>query len=333
MQEIYLITGANGHLGNTIIRMLAHAGKQVRALILPSDEKLYYTHPNITSYMGDVRDIHSLDDFFALPENTQAIVVHAAGIVSIASKTTQLLYDVNVLGTENVLEQCRHINLKKLVYISSVHAIPEKPDKQKIYELDAFDPSKVKGAYAKTKALATRAVLNAAQQGMPACVVHPSGIIGPYDYGKGHITQLVVDYMKNRLLACVKGGYDFVDVRDVARGVISCCERGVAGQCYILSNEYYSAQDLLNTVHKVTGKRQIKTVLPLWFAKLTAPFAEAYYKLRRTPALYTSYSLYTLTSNSNFSHSKASAQLAYKTRPMAQTIKDTIAWLKKLKRI
>ena len=73
----------------------------------------------------------------------------------------------------------------------------------------------------------------------------------------------------------------------------------------------------------------IKTVLPLWFAKLTAPLSEVYYKIRKMPPLYTSYSLYTLQSNSNFSHEKATKELGYEPRPIEETLKDTIIYLGK----
>ena len=69
------------------------------------------------------------------------------------------------------------------------------------------------GGYAKTKAEATRAVLKAAEEGLDVVVVHPSGILGPYDRSGNHLVQMVSEYLRGTLPACVKGGYDFVDVR------------------------------------------------------------------------------------------------------------------------
>ena len=158
-------------------------------------------------------------------------------------------------------------------------------------------------------------------------VVHPSGILGPGDYGHGHLTQLVTDYLNGRLTACVKGGYDFVDVRDVAAGILAAADKGRKGECYILSNRFYSVRELLDTLHDVTGRKKIKTVLPLWFAKGTAPLAETYYKILRQPPLYTRYSLYTLTGNGRFSHEKADRELGYTTRDMQETLRDTAAFL------
>ena len=187
--------------------------------------------------------------------------------------------------------------------------------------------------YAKTKAAASQIVLNAVKQGLNASIVHPSGIIGPGDYGRTHLTQLVISYLNGTLTACVNGGYDFVDVRDVADGIISCVENGRAGECYILSNQFYTIQEVLDDLHEITGKRRLKSVLPLWFAKLTAPLAEVWYKMLRQPPLYTSYSLYTLESNGNFSHEKATQELGYHPRSMKDTLTDMAYWLESYTRI
>lgn len=147
-------------------------------------------------------------------------------------------------------------------------------------EIYDFDSKKVKGLYAKTKAECANYVLEMTKtKNLDACIVHPSGIIGPNDFGRSHLTQLIIDFCNHRLTACVKGGYDFVDVRDVADGIIRACEVGKAGNCYILSNRYFTIKEVLDTVSEVKGIKKIKTVLPLWFAKLTAPLSELYYSL------------------------------------------------------
>ena len=329
---IYIVTGAAGHLGSTVVRKLLALGKTIRTLVLPHE-----MHKNdligTEIYEGDVCNEESLEPLFATQDGEELIVIHCAGIVSIASGYHKIVYDVNVSGTRNVVDCCIKHHVKKLVYVSSVHAIPEKPKGEIITEISHFDPDQVVGLYAKTKSEATQIVLNAAAEGLDASVVHPSGICGPYDYGRGHITQLCKDYYKGSLTAAVKGGYDFCDVRDVADGIISCVENGKQGECYILSGKYYSIPDMLEYFHEISGKKPIKTYLPLWFAKLTAPLAEVYYKILRQPPLYTSYSLYTLETNANFSNEKAKSWLGYHVRPITDTIKDMMNWMKKEKLI
>jgi len=327
IRPVYIVTGAAGHLGGTVVKALNGTGAAVYALCLPNEAHVP-EGGHIEVFTGDVCDIDSLTDMFERCKNAPVIVIHCAGIVSIASKFNKNVYDVNVTGTNNIISLCEKYHVDKLVYVSSVHAIPELPGDKVIVEVDSFAPGDVVGLYAKTKSEATQSVLDFVRRGYNASVVHPSGIVGPGDFGKGHITQLVIDFYKGRLTSCINGGYDFVDVRDVADGIISCCENGRSGECYILSGQYCRVCDMLDLLHATTGKKRVTRVLPQWFVRFTAPLAELYYKIMRQPPLFTAYSIYTLSTNANFSHEKASKELGYTTRPMEQTLADTVRWLK-----
>ena len=333
MKEIYLVTGAAGHLGNTILGLLSERGKETRALVLPTDREAGQLPGGTEVYVGDVCDPASLEPFFDAPDDASLTVIHCAGIVTIATKFQQLVYDVNVTGTRNIVDQCVKHRVRKLVHVSSVHAIPELPGSEVITEIDRFEPEQVIGLYAKTKSEATAYVLEAAKNGLNASIVHPSGICGPNDYGHGHLTQLVTDWYKGHLTAGVTGGYDFVDVRDVAQGILSCCEKGRPGECYILSGQLVSVPQLFEMMHQITGHKRVKTFLPVWFVRLTAPLCELYYKLLRQTPLFTAYSLYTLESNAHFSHEKATRELGYVARPFEETLRDTVDWLKEQGRI
>lgn len=122
-------------------------------------------------------------------------------------------------------------------------------------------------------------------------------------------------------------------VRDVADGIINACYKGRTGECYILSNRYVEIRELLNIVSEVRNIKMIKTVIPMWLAKLTAPLSEIYYALLKQAPLYTKYSLYTLGTNSNFSNEKAKKELGYKNRELKETVRDTVNWLKEKHRI
>lgn len=326
---IYLVTGVTGHLGNAVVRQLRARGEAVRGLVLPADDVEGKFPAGIEFFKGDVTEQGSLAPFFAGLKGKSFKVIHAAGIVSIASRAQARMQAVNVGGTKNIISLCQEYGAKKLVYVSSVHALPELPHGEVISEIKHFDPERVVGPYAKTKAEATALVLQAGEEGLDVSVVHPSGIVGPFDYGRGHLTQMVLDYCKGRLLAGVRGGYDFVDVRDVASGVISACDQGKPSECYLLSNRWYSVSEMFALLHDITGLRKITLYLPLWFAKLTAPLSEFYYQLMRQTPLFTSYSLYTLASNASFTNVKAKRELVYTTRPFQETLKDTVAWLKR----
>lgn len=334
MKKIYIITGASGFLGNNIVRKLIEdKDNEVRALVLPGDKINSLNGLGCKIYRGDVTKKESLNPIFETSENAELYIIHCAAIVYIKSKYNPKVYDVNVNGTKNVIEKVLEKNAK-LVYVSSVHAITEKPNNETITEISKFNPKEVEGQYAKTKAEIADYVLNMVkEEKLNACIVHPSGIIGPNDFGNSHLTQLIIDFANGRLKACVKGGYDFVDVRDVADGIINACYKGQPGECYILSNRYVEIRELLDMVSEVSNTKMIRFILPMWLAKLTAPLSELYYAVLKQPPLYTKYSLYTLNSNSNFSNEKAKQELGYKNRELKETIRDTITWLKENHRI
>jgi len=329
MKEIYAVTGALGFLGNAIVDNLLSKGKTVRVLDIGQDKHGLLKDRDVHFFRGDICLTSSLEDFFTVEDDDNLIVIHAAGVVSISSKYSQVMHDVNVTGTQNIVDMALKHKIRKLVYVSSVHAIPELPKNETIIETLNFDPDLVKVEYSKSKAIATKIVLDSVKKGLDAVVVHPSGIIGPGDYAGGHTTQLVKDCANGNLTACVNGGYDFVDVRDVAEGVVLAAEKGISGNTYILSGEYYPVRKITDAICSVIGRKQIKTILPLWFAKMTAPFAELYYRIRKQKPLFTSYSLYTLQSNSKFNSKKAQEELGYKKKfSLKQSIEDTYLWCK-----
>jgi dihydroflavonol-4-reductase len=234
---------------------------------------------------------------------------------------------VNVGGTRNIINCCLRSHIKRLVYISSVHAISACDNAATISECADFSKDRVTGGYAVTKAEATKAVLNSVKQGLNAVVIHPSGIIGPYDTGNNHMTQLIKMYISGQLPAGVDGGYDFVDVRDVAKGCLSAARAGKPGNCYILSNRYFTIKELLEYVRIVIGCRK-KPCIPIWLAKALAPVFEEYARAKNVRPLYTRYALHTLSENIHFSHYKATAELGYFPRDMQETIHDTVFYLR-----
>ena len=325
MKNLYVITGADGHLGSTIVRRLLEKGERVRGLILPGRRPMF---PDRAEYVfGDITQPASLLPLFSDTDGADIILIHTAGLISIADKVTEDLWRVNVEGTENLLALALGHRVRKFVYVSSVHAIPEQPLRV-LSETDSFSADKVQGAYAKTKAMATKKVLEYVKKGLNAVIVQPSGILGPYDVSGNHLVQMVTDYVENRLPACVKGGYDFVDVRDVAEGTIAAAEKGKTGDCYILSNRHYEIKEVFNIIRSIAGGRNLP-VLPVWMAKLALPLMEFIARRRKKRPLYTKYSLYTLTSNDKFSHAKASEELGYRPRDLYETIRDTLLWLRR----
>lgn len=327
MFHTYLVTGASGFLGRAVLAELKKKGVPIRALVMENDPLAAELPEGVSVFYGDVCDDVSLERFFSgAGENT--CVIHCAGIVSVASRPGERIYRVNAGGTNNILRHCERAGVGKLVYVSSVHAIPEKPKGTEITEDAVFSPDAVRGDYAKSKAIATSLVFEATGHGLNASVVFPSGIIGPGDVGKGSITNMLLSFLAGKLPVAVKGGYDFVDVRDVAAGIVSCTEQGQPGHGYILSGEYATIRDILNAAKETLGLKRAVSFLPICFAKLIAPFYEKR-SLRKKQALYfTPYSIAVLDSNFRFDRSAAATAFGYAPRSLRSSIRDTVLWLK-----
>ena len=321
----FLITGAAGHLGGTLTRRLLGAGCEVYALLLPG-EHAPAESPLLHCFAGDVCEADSLRPLFAAAAGQPFTVLHAAALISIAAGMPPRLYEVNVGGTRNMLRLAGEYGARRFVQVSSVHAIPELPKGQTQGEPERYAPEAVVGGYAKTKAEAAQAVLDAAAQGLDAVIVLPSGILGPGDSGRNHLVQLVRDYMQGSLPACVRGSYDFVDVRDVAEGCLRAAAYGRTGQSYILSGHCSTIGALLAEAGRCCGKRPVPA-LPLALARMGVPLAALVARRRGSRPLYTSYSLRTLCTNCAFSHEKAAREFGYAPRPLAQTVADTVRWL------
>ena len=152
-KKLYIVTGADGHLGNTIVRMLQTLPDPfVRGLLLPGATPPCRQIDRIQYVWGDIRDVASLEPLFENTTGMEIYVIHTAGIVDISQDVTPQIYDVNVNGTKNMLALCKKYEVKRLVYVSSVHAIPEKNDMSVIAETKMFSSDAVIGGYAKTKA-------------------------------------------------------------------------------------------------------------------------------------------------------------------------------------
>ena len=224
----YLVTGAAGFLGGTICRQLIERGDIVRAFVLPGDPAIKYVPREAEIVEGDLTDMESLEKLFTVEEDEETVVLHIASIVTVNSEFSSKVMEVNVDGTKNIIRLClSHPECRKLVYCSSTEAIPEAAMGRKIREVGFFEPDEVVGCYSRSKAMASQAVLDAVhEQGLNACIVHPSGIMGPEDYAVGETTGTLIKIIKGEMPAGIAGSFNLCDVRDLAAGTIAAADKG-----------------------------------------------------------------------------------------------------------
>lgn len=331
----YLVTGAAGFLGGTICRQLIERGEDVRAFVLPGDPAMKYVPQEAEIVEGDLADMASLEKLFTVEDGTETIVLHIASIVTVNPDYSSKVMEVNVDGTRNIIRLClNHPECKKLVYCSSTGAIPEAAMGKAIKEVRRFDPDEVVGCYSRSKAMASQAVLDAVhEQGLNACIVHPSGIMGPEDYAIGETTGTLIKIIKGEMPAGIDGSFNLCDVRDLAAGTIAAADRGKAGECYILANEPVSFRDFSRMVSDEAGCKKVGMFLPIWAANMMGGMMEKQAKKKGTKPMMTRFSVYNLARNNQFDSTKAIRELGYSTRSYRETIHDEIQWLREAGKI
>ena len=327
---LYLVTGVAGNLGSSVAARLLEDGKNVRGLVLKGDPAAIRVPKKVEICVGDVTDVASLEHFFATDVGTELIVIHCAAIVTVNPGFSQKVYDVNVGGTKNILDACIAQKAKKLVYVSSISAIPEQPYGTPITEVTRYDPDTVVGFYGKTKAMASQAVMDAVRNnGLDASIVFPTGICGPDDYAYGPVASFLVDYCDNKMPAGVAGSFNAVDARDLADAIVTCCEKGRKGEGYILGNECVTMQQMFSLLSVLTGTKEIRMILPAGAAKVLGRLSDLGEKMTGKPARMTSFAIYSLLRNNVFDCAKAERELSFHTRPFADSIADTLEWLER----
>lgn len=318
-----LVTGATGHIGNVLIRKLLDQGEKIRALVWRDEDTTPLKGLDVEQVVGDVLDPSSLVPAM----KGVGTVYHLAGIISIMPGRNPFVWKVNVEGTRNVLDAAHRAGIGRLVYTSSIHAIARAPHGVAMDESLGFDQDNPYGEYDRSKAAASLEVQDAAAAGLDAVIVCPTGVIGPYDFRGSEMGEVIRSASEARTMFYVEGAYDFVDVRDVADGMIAAQAHGRKGESYILSGQRLSVRYMLETVREVTGRAFASIKIPFSLAEFAARFTPWYYSKTKSKPRFTPYSLEVLQSNSNISHAKAARELGYHPRPAIETIADTVRWL------
>lgn len=327
--SIYLLTGAAGFLGSNICRQLVDAGKKVRALVLPGDKAAKFIPAGVRKVEGDLCDMNDIGTFFDVDENLDVYVIHCGSIVSVNPEYDPKVMSVNVDGTENIINACRTCKgFRKLVYVGSTGALPTLPKGKVHKEIGRFNPDLIHDCYGKSKALASNLVLDAAKKGLDACIVMPTGIMGPGDDSISTTTATVLRILKGEMSMGINGSFNMADVRDLARGVIGAVEKGRKGETYILGNDAVTFKDFARLLCEESGCKRIRFFLPCVLAKKIAAHSEKKAARTGSKPLLTTYSVEVLAKNNEYSSAKAEKELGYSCRPYRQTIKDEVEWIK-----
>ncbi len=317
------VTGANGHVGANLVRLLLERGHRVKVLVHNNSRALKGLDVEVVN--GNLHDLSALE---SLCRGCDA-VFHAAAKIAIGGEPKTGVYQTNVEGTKNILAAAENAGVRRLIHFSSIHALQQQPqdmpvDETRLLNLDS--PM----TYERTKALAEKLVLEHNSSRFQVVVLNPTAIVGPYDYGPSYLGQVILKIYRGRLPGLVPGGYNWVDVRDVARAAVTALEKGRPGERYLLSGEWQSLKTLADEVCRNRGKKCRLPVFPFGLARIGLPVLTAFARLRNQSPLYTATSLKILQSaNRHVSNDKARRELDFHPRPFGESVADAVAWFKK----
>lgn len=321
---MFALTGATGHLGQTLLRQICSRGDAVTVTTrAESDRSLLEGFCNRIEN-APLSDISALTHAFTGAET----VIHTAALIDIRRGNMKAMNEVNVVGTSNVIQACKNAGVKRLVYISSIEAFDLHAKRRPIREDFGYARGNAIIEYGNSKADASRLVTAAGLSGsLETVLICPTGIIGPWDFRGGLFTKMIKRFLDGRIPAVIPGGFDFVDVRDVAGAALAAVDRGRSGEAYLASGNYLSVGELLALIEKISGTYHRRMSLPIWLARAAGEATELWGRTTHSDVMFTKGSIDILQVDARIDSAKAAEDLGYKSRPIEETLRDTIKWL------
>ena len=313
------ITGASGHIGNNLCRELINQKHRVKALVHTFDKSLQGV--DVERVNGNILDKKAVNTVIEGAD----YVFHTAAIISIGVNSKDKIFQTNIEGTRNVIEACLFHKVKRLVHFSSIHALKSVPSDKLLDEsgplagIEAF-------YYSQSKANAEILLLDACNRGLNTIILNPSSVVGPYDFVPSLAGQMIIKIATGKLPFLIKGGYHWVDVRDVVSAAINAMGMGQSGERYLLTSQWISLLDIAAIICNEVN-RKTPAIIPDFLAWTGLPFIQLFSKLSGNKALYTKESLNIVsTSPKLVNHQKAVKELGFNPRPVEQTFVDSLHW-------
>lgn len=316
-----LVTGATGFLGKHLVEQLKTAEGAARLRLLCRGPSPWDQDAQVEVIHGDVI---SRDDVERAADGASEIY-HLAGVVSRNPKKQQILYWTHIEGTRNVCEAARKWEVQKIIVVSSSGTIavgnePIAHDEKSGYkhEIVADWP------YYLSKIFAEKVAFSYWDQyRLPVVVVNPSLLLGPGD-DRNSSTRDIALFLEGQILAVPRGGLNFADVRDVARGLIAAMRAGKLGERYLLGGPNWTFRELIENLSRISSARAPKFQPSLRVSLLSASLLRKLF-----PLIGRSFDLdeASIKMSALFWYcdtAKARSGLGFTTRDPLETLKDTV---------
>ncbi len=313
-----VVTGASGHRGTNLVRALLAEGRTVRAVDMRRGPGLDGLDVEFTS--ADVVDEESMRAALGGAE----VVYHLAARISIAGDPDGSVWRVNVDGVRVTASAALAAGVRRFVHCSSLHAF----DMTVNGRVDESHPRSVGAGpplYDRSKWAGEVSLRQVGARGLDHVVVNPSGIVGPVDLAPSRMGRTLLAAFRGRMPLVIPGGIDWVDVRDVAAGLMAAAAEGRSGENYLLGGHRASVGELVAMAARVAGRRAPRGSVPLKVVGPAARLAVRVPARYRDRLLLTPESIHAVTTDPDVDIGKARTELGYQPRPLAATVEDLYA--------
>jgi nucleoside-diphosphate-sugar epimerase len=335
------VTGGTGFIGTRLVEILLDRGHAVRVL---SRRGTPERRPGIDGPGGgpwqDERvelvrgDVGDRDALLRGMEGCGQ-VYHLAAYAKNWARRPETFFDVNVRGMHNVFDAAAELGIRRVVWTSTVVTLGPRPAGVMANEDMPRATEHCFTEYEQSKTVAEREALRRAREGFPVVIVNPTRVYGPGHLSEGNALSKLIDaYDRGRMPVLLNRGVNvanYVLVDDVAEGHVLAMQQGRVGQRYVLGGENASLRELFRIVDRVSGKRHrqipIYKVIPLLYAKFQQKRAEWFGVYPQiTPGW-----VRTFTADWAYSSQKAERELGYRPTPLAEGIRITCEWLRRVR--
>ncbi len=317
-----LVTGGTGFVGANLVRELLADGASVRVLARRGGDRRALEGCAVEVVEGDLLDRASVRAAVTGVKR----VYHVAADYRLWAPDPRALYRANVDGTRHVLEAAADAGAERIIYTSTVGAVGIPKDGTPGDEATPVSLHEMVGAYKASKFLAERVADELAARGAPVVTVNPSAPVGPWDVKPTPTGQMIVDFLRGKMVASLDTGLNLVHVRDVARGHILAGERGRVGERYILGNQNLSLLDIFRLLGVITGIPAPRFRVPYAVAWLGAAGMEGVARLTGRAPQVPLTAVRMAKKRMHFSAAKAFRELGLPQTPVQTALGDAVEW-------
>jgi dihydroflavonol-4-reductase len=245
-----IVTGADGFLGNNLLRELLKRYTNVSVLLEPGKNNNTLNDLPVKRLYGNILDKKSLESAFA----NKQVVYHCAASTSVFPARNELVNKINIEGSQNVIDVCLQHSIQRVIYVGTANSfsngnllnnpgVEGTPYISGKYGLDYMD----------SKYKSQELFLNAfKEKKLPVIIVNPTFMLGPFDSRPGPGAMIIAVH-KGKIPGYSSGGKNYVAVKDVATALANAITMGELGECYIAGNINLTYKDAFEMIAKTIG--------------------------------------------------------------------------------